>query len=98
MDPHCDISMHRHPHADTFEYFLSGEGLIVINNTTFKQVDLDRENRLIPISRLDWHGGKTGTIPSIFLSIQIWDDEIMAVTNDWEALLDGEAIAKPAEH
>jgi len=94
IEPHKVIARHRHPCGDTFEWLISGDGFLKINDTIYPFAEKGPLNRLVPISRLDWHGGETGDLPSVFLSIQIWDYVPMpAVTEDWEPWVENEPIA-----
>lgn len=83
---------HRHPHVDTVEFWLSGQGGLFINDVpvyTNEQMELwlagDIKATPIHIAPGDWHNGY-GITPYSFLSMQKWLDNTdpSSVGLDWE--------------
>lgn len=81
------VPMHRHPHVDSMEYFLTGGVQFTKNNRT--DASLPRTPPwaapLLSVRARDWHAAAVEPEGAAFLSIQRWHEGFApsSVTLDW---------------
>ena len=94
LDPNTNIPEHLHPNVDSFEVFLSGDIEFTINGQVLTpRSDTPNFNgnsvhygKFIRVSPSTWHGGRSGNVGGMFLSVQQWLNGVRPtnVGDDWE--------------
>ena len=95
--PHTRIVPHCHPHMDSVEYYVAGEGTLVIGGHTVQLgphlLDLPPMKRCAPIAHDHIHSGVVGPHGVSFLSIQRWQGKPQSAVVDWDGVAPHAVVA-----
>lgn len=82
LKPDIVVPLHRHPHIDSWEFFLEGGGIAQLGHA--KVDGKTAKYKLFYIPHTMWHGVNTNSEGASFISIQHWlRPEITSVSEDW---------------
>lgn len=79
------IAPHSHPDVSTYEYGVSGSGLIVVAGHRFYSNELVPPSRAVPVKRGAVHSGLTGTDGATVLAVQFWHrGKMTTIADNWQ--------------
>ena len=85
LQPNIEVLPHRHPHIDTFEVYIEGTFLLMIDDHQFAiGPHLRPSRRIVAIRHDQYNGGLIGADGAQFLSIQQWIGSPTSTAVDWE--------------